>query len=334
MTPAARRIPRNVLDAARAALAASGRDLESLSSQAGIAPVALEGDLAYEQMDRFYALAFEAMGNPAFGLQAARRLRPERFGIMGIVAMAGPTLGTALRRLSRYNQLHWGNSCELLRQRDRSSYQVLSSGPERSYSRACIDTELAVPLTFARQFTGRLITPLEVRVRQPAPSYAALYSEVFGCPIQFGSTEDSVVFCTADLELPLLSSHQPEFADAAEQTAESMLHRMQSHSVVAQVCQVLQGRMHGAEQGLPAVASALHMSPRSLQRKLAAEGVSFSQLLDTVRRAAAERYLAATRLGLAEIAFRLGFEEPNSFFRAFKRWTGTSPEEWRRHPSV
>jgi AraC-like DNA-binding protein len=321
-------LPRNLLDA----IAQAGVDVGALALGAGIEPRSLETGVSFAEADRFMAAAWTALDDPAFGLRAGGMLRPERFSVVGIAAMSSPSLGVALERKARYNRLIWGDVYEVMRRGPRAMVRIASNAPPRPYSQARIDLELASLLTFARLGTGRLVAPLEVTLRQPEPSYGGRYREVFGCPVGFSREDDGVVFDARDLDLPLVSENSAVGAALVE-AAEAQLGRLEAAGADGfrpRAVQAVRRLLRGSEPTLAAVAAQLHMGERTLQRRLAEHELSFTALLDEVRRESALEYLRQHRVTVEEVAFLLGFSTPSSFFRAFKRWTGQTPQGWRR----
>lgn len=321
-------LPRNVLDAIRDA----GVDPATLARRLGIDPPQLETGIGFAQADAFMGAAWQALGDPAFGLRAGTMLRPERFSVVGIAAMASPDLGEALRRKARYNRLIWGDFYELVTQGGQTTVRVAPAMPPRPYSQARIDLELASLLTFSRMVTGQRIQAVQVLIRQPAPSYRDMYRHVFGCPVSFDCQDDAIVFDSRDMARPLVSENSQIGAVLVE-AAEGLLDRVaQEHGdgLRQRVAQSVHRLLRGGEPTLAAVASELFMSERTLQRKLSTEGLRFTDVLDEVRQQSALDYLRRRRITVDEVAFLLGFATPTSFFRAFKRWTGQTPEAWRR----
>jgi AraC-like DNA-binding protein len=319
-------LPRNLLDCLRE----GGVDPDALARRLGIEPGRLSTGLDFVQLDRFFCAAWEALDDPAFGLRAGCVLRPERFGVVGLVTMSAPTLGVAFERKVRYGRLVWGDAYDLTRRGPRATVRLATVAPPRPYTQSRIDMELASFATFARQFTGVAVVPLQVTLRQGPPVYEARYPEVFGCPIAFAQADDSIAFRTQDLELPLISADHDVDA-ALLGVAEKRLERIDAtgDALAPRVNQALRRLLRGDEPTLAAVAAELHMSERTLQRRLAEHKLSFSDLLDGVRHEAAQQYLRARHITVDEVAFLLGFATPSSFFRAFKRWTGTTPQGWR-----
>jgi AraC-like DNA-binding protein len=320
-------MPRNMLDCMRS----SGVDPDAIARQVGLDPAQLEGGLTFEEVDRFLSAGWNALNDPAFGLRAGCTLRAERFGVVGIAAMTSPTLRIAFERKARYNRLIWGDVYEVEVRGAQGIVRVAMTAPPRPYSQAKVDLELASLVTFARQFTGVHVVPLRVTVRQNAPVYRERYAQVFECPVAFGQADDSVVFRAQDFALPLISANADVgsvLLDAAEARLEQT-GDVDGDALRWRVTQALRRLLRGDDPTLGAVADQLRMSERTLQRRLAEQTLSFTDLLDEVRRESALEYLKARRVSVDEVAFLLGFATSSSFFRAFKRWTGTTPQVWR-----
>ena len=320
-------MPRNMLDCMRS----SGVDPDALARQVGLDPAQLDSGVTFQEADRFLCAGWIALNDPSFGLRAGCMLRTERFGVVGMAAMTSATLQTAFERKARYNRLIWGDVYEVEVRGAQGFVRVATSAPPRPYSQAKIDLELASLATFARQFTGVHVVPLRVTLRQKAPAYRESYARVFECPVAFDQADDSIVFRAQDFALPLISANADVggvLLDAAEARLEQT-GDVDADALHSRVRQALRRLLRGDDPTLGAVAVHLRMSERTLQRRLAEQDLSFTDLLDEVRRESALEYLKARRVSVDEIAFLLGFATPSSFFRAFKRWTGMTPQGWR-----
>jgi AraC-like DNA-binding protein len=318
-------LPKNLLDA----IADAGVDLADAAREARFDPARLESGMTFAEVERFIAVAWKRIDDPAFGLRAGCVLRPERYGISGLTAMASATFGAALQRKARYNRLVWGDSYRI--SQDTHEFTVFTQAPDESkpwgYSKA--DMEFASLVTFGRRFAAADIVPLKVGLRRPQPSFKLLYDEIFRCPISFGQGENSLSFSQVDAKRPLISADH-RAVEWLEFGAKAALEQMDDSGVTARVRAQFERMLQGDEPTLAGVASELCMSERTLQRRLSAEGQTFSRLLDEVRRDVAQRSLAAGKRNVIELAYLLGFEDSNSFYRSFRRWTGTTPESFRK----
>ncbi|WP_158513923.1 AraC family transcriptional regulator [Ramlibacter tataouinensis] len=318
-------LPRNMLDA----IADAGVDLADAAREAGVDPAALEAGMTFAEVERFIAVAWRRLDDPAFGLRAGCVLRPERYGISGLTAMASPTFGSALQRKARYNRLVWGDSYRI--RQDALEFTVVTESPDESkpWSYSRVDLEFASLVTFGRRFALAGMAPLKVGFRRPEPAFRPLYEDIFRCPVAFAQPANSLSFSQADAQRPLVSA-DARAAEWLEFGARAALERMDDSGVTARVRAQLQRMLQGDEPTLAAVASELCMSERTLQRRLSAEGQTFRRALDETRRDVAQRSLAAGKRNVPELAYLLGFEDSNSFYRSFRRWTGTTPESYRK----
>src|SRR5262245_48221105 len=137
-------LPRNLLDA----IASSGIDVAKLARSVGLSIPKLEGGVSYGESDRFLTAAWEAIGDPAFGLFAGTTIKPELYSVVGFAALTSPTLGAAFERTVRYTRLVWGDACEIVRGSGKATVRLLHSGPERPYTRAKVDMQLASRVAF------------------------------------------------------------------------------------------------------------------------------------------------------------------------------------------
>ncbi len=317
-------LPRAVLDG----LTAAGYDLAAMASEVGLQASALEGGLTAAEADRFLCAAWAKVNNPAFGLLAAMHLKPERFGISGLAAMAAPTLFAAFQRKARYNRLVWGDQYDVTLDARELIVKVLSPDEMRPYGYAKIDMELASLTAFARLLTGVHVLPLWLSLRQPEPAYAALYAKTFQCPVRFAQADNRLAFSADDAVRPLRSANSA-VASALTAVAESAVKPMLEPDLVARIHLYLSKVLEDGEPLLQPCAAALAMSERTLQRRLTLLGTSFAQVLDGHRHRSALEYLRQRRIDGQEMAFLLGFVDASSYFRAFRRWTQTTPEQYR-----
>ncbi|MEJ8823000.1 AraC family transcriptional regulator [Variovorax humicola] len=311
------------------ALQKAGIDLAELASRANLAIDDLKKPLTDEQADRFFTVAYERVGDPAAGLVLGKQMRPELFGVVGFSAMTSPNFGAALARIVRYNTLMSGCDLQIAQDAREAEVRMHYSGPQRPYSRCRIDIQMGSLLSFGRIFTEQPIKPVRVTLRGERPPYHARYAEVFSCPALFEQAHDAIVFRRADLDLPLVSANPKVtalFDDAAER---DLVACRAPCNMTEAVRDALRETLRGELPTIEQVASMLCVSERTLQRRLAREGAQFTALLDEVRLEMARHHLAAGRASLTEIAYLLGFVDPNSFFRSFKRWTGQTPDMYR-----
>jgi AraC-like DNA-binding protein len=195
-----------------------------------------------------------------------------------------------------------------------------------------IDACLASCLVLGRYGTGRDLQPLRVEVARPEAHRSMLESH-FGCQVVFGATVDRIVFEQAVLEVPFRTAN-PDLLAMLLPGLETALAlepgTFKDAAFVDRVRETIRLQMQGQRPTVEAIGKELALSARSLQRRLSEAGTSYQRLLDEVRESVACELLGRTELDSGEIAFLLGFEELNSFNRAFSAWKGTTPLRWRQ----
>ncbi len=308
-------------------LGEAGVDVNALARKVGAE--AASSRLTCAQMDTFVDLAIESTGDPALGLRLGAEVRPELFGVVGLSAMAAPTLGGALARVERYKRLFSLDTIELVPGRDATRVRVLLYRPDGPYARARADVELVFLLAFGRRMTRTRVIPLRVDLRGPEPSHGARLKAFFASPVHYEQPDDALVLSSLDVARPLVSSNS-ELSGLLGPRAEQLLQESGGEDVVEQVRAVLRRMLSGEEPPMEAVAKAVGASSRSLQRRLREARTSFATLLTEVRHEMARERLVSTDIELAELSYLLGFSEPSSFYRAFKRWEGMTALEYRR----
>jgi AraC-like DNA-binding protein len=191
-------------------------------------------------------------------------------------------------------------------------------------------------LTLLRELTGvsdASTTPIEAAFQHPPPANAARYQEVLGCPVHFNADELRLVIPRAVFDRPLRRADEQLF-DYLERHAQALLERaVERDTASALVRQTLCARLREGEPRQGDVARALALSERTLQRRLTEEGTSFAAILDEIRAELARMYLGDPNLAVFEVAYLVGYSEPSAFVRAFRRWTGTNPREYRQRQS-
>jgi AraC-like DNA-binding protein len=180
------------------------------------------------------------------------------------------------------------------------------------------------------QLPGSAPLALDVWFQHEAPPSRAAHDAFFGCRVRFGAPETRLVLARAAVDRKVVG-RDPELYAYLDRHARSLVETFrESDSLSARVREALAEALTRGEPSQLEIARGLAMSERTLQRRLSSEGGSFAALLDGVRQELAKRYLDDPNLAVSEVTFMLGYAEPSSFHRAFKRWTGKSPQEFRR----
>jgi AraC-like DNA-binding protein len=188
--------------------------------------------------------------------------------------------------------------------------------------------ELLFFVFLARLGTRESVRPVEVVTPQP-PEPAAAYAEFLGERVRRGTVR-SLRFSETDATLPFLTSNEGMWNVFEPELRRRLAELDESATVAERVRSVLLEGLPSGQMSMDSVAQRLALSKRTLQRRLNSEGTAYQQVLQETREALARHYLQRTTLAVAEISFLLGFEEPNSFYRAFNDWTGQTPDTIRQ----
>ncbi len=309
----------------------AGRGLDAGAILGEPAPDA-SGGLERFPVNRWRTLLERAagvLGISALGLQVGAMVRPAHLGVLGYVTTHCANLGEAMQRLERFERLIYEvNPAQIGLQGDQL---VLEWSQEHGRPGQLVDeTAIAVLVTFARRLVEEDVTLSEVTFINPAPADSTPYDAFFGCPVRFGQPTTRVALPARFLVLPL-KAPDPSLRALLDQQAEALLARLPDEDEFEHALRrAMSQAITDGEASLERVAAALNRAPRTLQRQLAERNASFQALLDDTRRRMAENYLRDLRLTLSEIAHLLGYAEQSAFNRAFRRWTGRTPRQFRK----
>jgi AraC-like DNA-binding protein len=266
------------------------------------------------------------------GLAIGLQLAPGPFSVLGYLLQSSHTLDEALQVAQRYQRLV-GEGGELLQKEDGGRLQLIyrPSHAQHPANRPRILALMACWVQWMRPLLKDLQL-LEVRFAHARPAQLQDYQNCFACPLVFDAEDYALVLPAAQRQARLTQAN-PALQTLLRQHAEALLARLPGESLSARVVSLLSAQLSHGEPDRAALADSLHLSERTLQRRLAEEGSSYQQLLNDTRRQLAERYLQEGQLPAAEIALLLGYSEPSVFFRAFRQWTGLTPGEYRTQGS-
>ncbi|HEU4410295.1 MAG TPA: AraC family transcriptional regulator [Polyangiaceae bacterium] len=270
-------------------------------------------------------------GDPFLGLHMALQYQRGTMGLLEYTFRLAPTLGDAYRRVVRYVGLT-NDLVQMAFEEGGGRGRVRHFIPGHSLCLGRHLNEYFVTLFVlqVRHLSGVEIVPDEVWFAHPRPPEVGPLVEVFGTSaLAFGAESNGVAISAADLALPV-SSADPTLLAIIDGLAEKTLAAIPPvEKFSLQVRRAVRERMSGTVPELPAIAAVFHMSERTFQRRLGDEGTNFQNLVDSVREELARLHMAEQKLSLGEIAYLLGYAEHSAFLRAFKRWTGVTPQRYR-----
>jgi AraC-like DNA-binding protein len=303
----------------------------TLLRRAGLPASLFEQERIYVTTAELFALwrrVAEMSPNPGFGLKLGTELRFERSHPVAIAGVCSRSFGDALQRLARYKQLTCPEEIRVHKKAQETSVEILFIEAKEAQPDIMVDLGLSWILNVGRRGTDGEITPLRLELTRPA-KHRALLERHFGCRVRFKADRNALVFHSSDLDRPFVTHNEELVTIIGAQLDSELKARNASVNVGEQVKDTLRRSLAGKRPTLRDVAQELGLSARTLQRRLTDAGITFQQLVEDTRRELARHYLKQRTVELNEAAFLLGFEDANSFFRAFQVWEGTSPTEWR-----
>ena len=310
----------------------NGVDPEQVFRASGLDPAKLADPRAryrVEDARRAWREAARRIPDPCFGLQAVEEWRPTDFHALGYACLASGTLRTAIGRIVRYNAIVdsvVSFEQEATEGRLTLTYRVGRSDlvdiPELE------DARWGTVFGMCREVYGVELEPVEVFVTHPEPPCKGDFFGLFRCPVHFGAALSALVFDADVLDRPLPASNR-DLAHANDTVLAAYVGELTAGDIATRVKNAILDHLPSGAPSAEMVAKALHLSARTLQRRLAIAGTTYSQVLDDVRRSLAEQYIGDPSRSLSDITYLLGFSELSAFSRAFRRWTGRAPSVMR-----
>ncbi len=316
------------------AIEAAGGNPDDILGPLGLSRTTLSSTHGFMPSADFARVLEEAArvtGDDCFGLHFGERYHPKNIGPLIYVVLNSPTIAVGLANIARYLRVHneaadvsfvLGAKWAYLRHR-------LADLPGESL-RQHNEFSLAVGLGTIRLMVGSEWAPVEVQFEHKPPAQTSEQVRVFGAPVSFGHAANAFVvepeFCqqqipAADARLyPILRRYLDRILDELPP----------EDGFLASVRRVIGDLMRQGEPKLEPAANKLAIGPRTLQRRLKDQGADFKALVDDTRRQFSLRYLQTRKNTLTEVAYLLGYSEVSAFNRAFKRWTGSTPSDYRR----
>ena len=270
-------------------------------------------------------------GDPSIGIRLATLVKPELTEPLFLAVLSSGNLAEAIGVVSRFKRLLEPEDLIVVEDAAHEQLTVTYrwSAGDAEVPQVLVDAELAFLVEIGRRGTGRpTLCPREIVLRASALDPDGKHQDFFRCPIRLGATRNGIAFSLHDTREPF-ATRNPELLNV-------LLPHLQANTPVpptaglARVRAVIAERVRGRRPEADEIARELAMSTRAMQRLLKNSGTSFRQLLDEVRNEHARGYLRSTSFSDGEVSFLLGFEDPNSFYRAFRSWNGMSPTEFRR----
>jgi AraC-like DNA-binding protein len=309
-------------------------DIDAFLRSLDIEPETVRSPDAYIPIETYLRIQDEAAGyinDPYLGLHMGEFAQPGSWSILGYLMMNCKTLREAFEKSGRYHRII-GNlitgRVEMGLGKVRAVYFTPPHAPKMS--RHCFDSTFSSSVHLARTLSGLPINPLDVTFIYPEPESRAEYERIFHCPVRFGQKDNSMTLDMRLGSLPVRMAN-PSLLEHFEQYARDFIAQMELNDATTQaVTKIILARLDDESLSIEKVAREMSVSVRTLQKRLEAEGVIFSDLLRDIRQRLAKKYLREN-YSVEQITYLLGFSEPSVFRKSFKKWLGVTPKEYREN---
>ncbi len=307
-------------------------DIDTFLRSLGIDSAIVKSPDAYIPIETYLLIQDEAARytqDACFGLHMGEFAEAGSWSILGYMMMNCKTLGEAFEKSGRYSRII-GNLIEASAHFRFNKIKIVFFTPPHApkMSRHCFELTFSSSVRMMRSLTGIKLSPLEVTFIYPRPASTAEYERIFCCPVLFGQKENSFTIDIGLVNTPILMAN-PGLLAYFEKYAQDFLAEMERKDEYTRaVTKIILSRLDDESLSIQKVAKAMSVSVRTLQNRLEGEGVVFSELLKDIRERLARKYLNEN-YSVEQITYLLGFSEPSVFRKAFKKWSGVTPREYR-----
>lgn len=313
-------------------LRAQGIDTERIVSILGVSmPSEPNYDLRVptEQVSKIWEESVSQCNDPSLPLRLATRWPLPSFDALGYALLSSPSLLSGLERMSRFLSVVSSAAVVTVQSKhDRTTFEFFLHGGGYKIPHQRYEFDILCFLQFFRWIMGRHLDTAEVELAHEQSLDTNLYFNAFECPVKFKSGSYKIIFGTEETLLPVPTSNHA-LTIVHDDYLSRCLDRITPEKFTPSVKDAIFNTLAEGEPHRSNIAKILLISERTLQRRLKEEGATFSLLVDQVRKESALKYLSQPRLGLIEIGCLLGFNSHSNFSRAFKRWFGVSPKDYR-----
>jgi AraC-like DNA-binding protein len=336
MTSPTNHEPKTILSWAKSiamALEMEGVNSRELFEKAGI-PYQSTADPSHRiesrKITRLFKLAVEATGNPCFGLKPIVYMHPATFHALGYSLYASSTLYDFCQRLTRFFRLLSDNALHHLYE-DEDAYRLVIEVTNPELAIESQDGWVGCIVFICRSIYRPDFNPLRIELTRPKPeSHAEDFQRFFKTPIIFSAKEITICFDKKDMHVQLPAA-STELALRNDEVAMEHLARLDRNDIVRQVEAKIVELLPTGECSKERISSQLNISLRNLHNKLEKKGTSYQEILEDLRSGLALQYIKQDNMSISEITYLLGFSDTSNFSRAFKRWTGVSPSQYRKN---
>ena len=308
-----------------------GFDAAEIFAELDIDPVrAQQADtrISSLKIKQIWDMASQRSGDIAFGLTAAEVAFPAMFNSLSVAMSASDTLLDAFQRFMRFRRVI-DTTCINTLEEVEDGYKFTWAPVTGLESNVGAEAFVAALMTLCRWSSGPDFHPQRVTLMHRLPDEVERYRQFFNAPVELQTGENALYFSKASMEKNIVTANR-QLAVVSDQLSADNLARTERTDLVNQVYNKLLNFLPQRLFSEEIIAEELNMSLRSLQRKLKEQGTSYDALFQSVRRTLALQLMNDPQLSIADVSRFLGFSSPSNFGRAFKRWTGQTPLEYRR----
>lgn len=314
-----------------------GANRAGLLDASGLVGVDLSDQDARVPLDRYKALidaACAATGDGALPIRYSLGTKLEEVSIVGLIVHSSASMADSMAQLNRYAKLMV--ELDIMNGVERYSVSpengqiwIVDNRPDPNSFPALTETAFARFIGEFRRSFPEAAFALEMEVSYPAPPHAAAYEALYRVPVRFGAARNAIRIDPTWLEVEWEDTSRYVFGIFASRADQLLEDLSRDGSIRAQVETRLMAILHEGDISMDRMAADLGMSRQTLYRRLKEEGVTFGGVHDALRQRMACDYLSARKVSVNQTAYLVGFSEPSSFVRAFRRWTGRTPSEFR-----
>jgi AraC-like DNA-binding protein len=307
-------------------------EIGPLLKKAGLTPQQVDDSalrLSVKSQIAFLNLVAGSVGDDLLGFHLAQDFDLREIGMLYYVMASSDRLGDALQRAARYSRTVNEGMQLKYQENERLTIAFEYIGVARHQDRHQIEFFMVSLARLVRQLSGSNLFPEHVNVMHHRDRFHSPFKKFFGCEVAFGSGTDEMAFSSTIRPTPLASADSYLNALLIAQCEQARANRLRPAELrISLENEIVPLLPHGKAQA-PTIARKLGMSQRTLARRLASEGSSFTAVLDELRCDLAKHYLSEAGVPITTIAWLLGYQELSAFTHAFKRWTGKTPKQAR-----
>jgi len=315
------------------AIESYGLDSHDLFSRSNIDLTAIQNNpevrLPVKQMAVLWQLAVDETKDECFALRLTKYFQPNTYSAVGLAFASSRNILEGYENCIRYFKMTTDAAVHSLEILDDTAILHIDIPPENEpVSIEAIEAFMSTLVSLSRVMTSEHFSPLEVCFKHDKSKYKDTYEAFFKCPVLFNQSHHKIIYSLADLQQPQMLAN-PALASTLENWIDEHLNRFSQDLISTKVKAYILDNILKGDIELEQIASSFNLGLRTLQRKLKAESKSFNELLDECRHHMAIKLLSEQRVPLIEISYMLGFSDQSGFTRAFRRWTNTSPKNYR-----